>query len=492
MTQYDYYGSYINDCKNGRPNALLGTDQKLLMFALTSGTTSQAKYIPVTQAFAQSYRRGWNIWGIQAYQDHPDALFRKILQVASPHEQEKTAAGIACGAISGLLAKNQKPVVRQFYALPNMVAYIPEAGDRYYTIMRLALCEDIAFISTANPSTTLTLAQTAEKEAMRIIRDIHDGTLRVEKNVPEWIRRGLSSRLNPRPQRAMELECILEKYGRLLPRHYWNISFLANWTGGTLSMYLPQLRDYFGNVPIRDIGLLASEGRMSIPLEDNTPGGILDIEANVYEFIPEAEVEGVDLSGHLMTLPEGLVTLRPDEVEPGANYYLILTNQSGLYRYHIGDVVRVNGFAGTTPVIEFLSKGAHTSSITGEKLTEHQAVRAVREAADECGMEVETFIMMPEWGDPPRYGVAVQLRKLRPTERLEVLAGEIDRRLEALNIEYTSKRKSGRLGPVSVKQYAHGELTERDEVIKKANQGRNEQFKHRFLYNQPVENVVAG
>ena len=55
---------------------------------------------------------------------------------------------------------------------------------------------------------------------------------------------------------------------------------------------LPQ--QFFGPsdaLPVRDIGLLASEGRVTIPLQDRTPAGVLDTLASFYEFIPADQWE---------------------------------------------------------------------------------------------------------------------------------------------------------------------------------------------------------
>ena len=61
----------------------------------------------------------------------------------------------------------------------------------------------------------------------------------------------------------------------------------------------------------------------------------------------------------------------------------MLTTAGGLYRYNISDLVRCVGYHGRAPLIEFLNKGAHYSSLTGEKLSEHQVIAAV-EAAQRC------------------------------------------------------------------------------------------------------------
>ena len=487
LANYQYLKPYIDRCRAGRVSALFGPDEKIVMFALTSGTTAAAKYIPVTSSFVKAYRRGWNIWGVKALSDHRCAFMRKILQVTSRHDECYTEGRIPCGAISGLLAANQKFIVRRFYAAPAAVAQIPEATERYYTTMRLAIAQDVAFISTANPSTTLKLAQTAEAHAQEIIRDVRDGTCSSIESLSRELRERIAWGVRPQPRRAEQLENMLNQHGRLLPRNYWRLAFLANWMGGSCSMYVPKLAEYYGDVPIRDIGLLASEGRCSIPVCDNTAAGILDISANFYEFVPADEIDAAGDIEADDTLSDGFTVLRADELEQGGEYYIFLTNRAGLYRYNLGDRVRVCGHEQATPIIEFLSKGAHVSSITGEKLTESQAVQAVRDAADELTLDVETFVLGPNLADCPFYDLYVQAGAVLSADVLGRLAGLVDRKLGQYNIEYASKRKSSRLGELQCRQVVASALTERDRELMKANQGRSEQFKHRFVYNKPVQ-----
>ena len=58
-----------------------------------------------------------------------------------------------------------------------------------------------------------------------------------------------------------------------------------------MGAYLRGYPEYFGDRPVRDVGLIASEGRMTIPIEDNTPAGILDIRHHYFEFIPEGQID---------------------------------------------------------------------------------------------------------------------------------------------------------------------------------------------------------
>jgi len=186
------------------------------------------------------------------------------------------------------------------------------------------------------------------------------------------------------------------------------------------------------------------------------------------------------------TLPKGLTVLRAHELEVGRNYYILLSNYAGLYRYHLGDVVRVVDYVETTPRIEFLSPGAHTCSLTGEKLTEHQVVTAVSKTCGELGWKCAVYVVAPVWTDPPGYRFYFEQEEgaaAVPGNLAEVL----DRQLQAQNIEYASKRKSGRLAGLRVHRLERGTLTRRDRKLLSARQGYAEQFKHRFLLNQPLE-----
>jgi len=104
------------------------------------------------------------------------------------------------------------------------------------------------------------------------------------------------------------------KHGALLPRHYWKLDFLATGPAARWGLYLQDFPHWFGDVPVRDIGLLASEGRVSIPVEDWTPAGILEITSHFFEFIPRDEAEQANPT-----------TLRCHQVEVGQEYFVVLT-----------------------------------------------------------------------------------------------------------------------------------------------------------------------
>jgi len=472
ILRYEDLRPYIRRVMAGDTRAMFGGRQTVLMFAMTSGSTAEPKHIPITPSFLTEYRRGWNAFGIKVYLDHPEAVLRGIVQVTSRMDETRTAAGIPCGAITGLMAATQKRLVRKYYLNPLCTAEIEDTTAKYYTIMRLAVPRDVAFMVTASPATQLKLARTADESKHLLIRDVHDGTLCREMPVPEAVRYRLRRILKPDPQNARRLEHLVEKHGRLLPKHYWNLALLGNWTGGTMGLYLRAFPEYFGSTPVRDIGLMATEGRISIPIEDGTPAGILDICSNFYEFVPADRID-----------EQSPPTLLCHELEVGREYFVLLTTSAGLYRYDLRDQVRVVGYVGLAPVIEFLNKGAHISSLTGEKLTEHQVIQAVGEATQTLGVEVDTFVLAPRWGDPPFYVFHVE--SPLPEPAADSLPGILDAALQRVNMEYAEKRKSARLGPIRLNLLPAGFLTALDREEAGRYRSANEQYKHRYLYTRP-------
>jgi hypothetical protein len=470
LATYEDYRPYIERVCDGDVGALFSPGQHILMFATTSGTTAQPKRIPVNPAFVADYRRGWNTFGLKLLGDHPRAILRAILQSSSRFDAGTTRGGIPYGAITGLIAQTQKRIVRRFYVGPPEVAHLDGAAARYYTLMRLGIGRDVAFAITASPATLIQMARTASEFSETLIRDVRDGTLAAEIVPQPLLRRTLSAGLRPDPARAQELARLRDQHGVLRPRDYWRVEFVACWTGGSMGYYLPRLVEWWGPVPVRDIGLLASEGRVSIPLEDNTPVGVLDVTSAVFEFIPAEQVTA-----------RAPATISPREVEIGRDYAVVLTNASGLLRYRLDDVVRVHGWLHKAPLVEFLYRAGRVASVAGEKLTENQVVAGVQAARQAVGAADFDFALAPCWGDPPYYRLSCTCL---PDERL---AGAVDRALCEQNEEYDSRRKSHRLGPLRIRSIPVETIRAMDQRLTAKREATQEQYKRPCLFTSPGE-----
>src|SRR5207248_9863351 len=106
VAPYEYVAPYIGRVQKGETRALLA-GRRVLMFALTSGTTASRKLIPVTDDYLAAYRRGWNMWGVKMFRDHRGRkiAMRPIVQFGGDPDEFLTEAGIPCGNLSGYTAQ---------------------------------------------------------------------------------------------------------------------------------------------------------------------------------------------------------------------------------------------------------------------------------------------------------------------------------------------------------------------------------------------------
>lgn len=476
---YDAIEPYMAEVRRGRFDALLNT-RTVHMFAMTSGTTATRKTIPVTPWYLADYRRGMSIWGLRIFGTYREMILKPILQLTSDWQESFTEGGIPCGAVSGLTSDMQKRVVRWLYCFPAAGSKLKDPHAKNYLAVLAALRRaNLTMIGSANPSTLIKLAQFASEHAPELIRDIHDGRIAGVESWPDAVRSRLPRSLfRPDPARARELEAVLRRTDHLHPKDCFpHLRMLAVWTGGSVGLYVRHLPEYFGEtVMIRDLGLLASEGRFSIPLENNTSSGVLDVTSHFYEFIPEAEIDSAQPT-----------VLTAEEVEVGRNYYLVPTTAYGLYRYQLFDVVKVTGHYQQTPMIAFLSKGAHFSNLTGEKLSEFQVTAALDRSFSELGMKPLPFTVAPVWEEDQsvHYGLFVEAGDLGNVGRGEALAACVDRYLREFNVEYDAKRASGRLGPLRPRLLAEGAWRGWDRERLARTGGTAEQYKRPCLINDP-------
>ena len=462
---YEDHRPYIAKVLQGDNSAMFGPGTKVLMFAMTSGTTGDPKRLPITEQLFYEYRMGWQLWAAGAYGDHPEIMLRKTLQLTSDWQQFTSPCGIPCGQISGLAANTRPRIAQMIFLPPSATSRIHDAQSKHYTALRFALASrKVGMIITANPTSLVEFARRANQQSSSLIRDIHDGTLSCD--IQPSVREALGSRIAKRnPKRALELEKLVSQHGALLPKHAWpNISLLAVWTGGSVGLFLPKLAELYGDVAIRDHGLSASEGRMTLPIADGTSAGMLDFHHHFFEFIPVEE--------HGQPNP---TALEGHELEVGRDYYILLTTSGGLYRYDIHDVVRCVGFEGQAPMLEFLNKGKNFSNITGEKLSENQVIRAAEKSFADLNLPVDYFAVAPVM--EPHAGYVLLVERTAHGGRAAELAARFQQNLGQLNEEYAEKCNGERLLPIQLREVPAG-TWHRLRAEKTAARGNFEEYKH--------------
>jgi hypothetical protein len=441
---YETLRPYVGRVTAGQTGVL--TAEAPFMFTTTSGTTGEPKFIPVTAGWARAMASLMRLWTFYALRDHPGILDDRVLTIVGPATEGVVSGGLPYGAMTGLTYQRLPWLVRRQHALPYAAALIRDHEARYFVTLRLALAHPISSIATPNPSTLLRLADIAARRGDELLRAIHDGTLGVAELEPIpgagvtglHVRAALMATLRPDPRRAAFLEAVARRRDRLVLGECWpELSLVACWLGGSAGIQARHLEAHFGEpVTRRDLGLVASEGRFTIPVDDDSPAGVLAVDTNFYEFLAEEDID-----------EQAARTLLCHELTDGRRYYVIVTGANGLYRYDMNDVVEVHGFHGHTPKVAFVRKGRDVLNITGEKLHLNHVLHAVRAAERATGLGVWQFRLIPDVS-AARYDLLVELPC--PAETRPVLArfvAEFDRGLAEANIEYKSKRDSARLAP---------------------------------------------
>jgi hypothetical protein len=419
------------------------TAEKPVLFAQTSGTTGEPKFIPVTPTCQKG--GGTTTWLHFARTDHPEMFAGKIITIVSPAIEGYTPSGIPFGSTSGMVVRELPSIVQGVYAVPYEVYEVEDYEAKYYALLRFGVAENVTMLGTANPSSVVKLAEMADRLSDNLIRDIRDGTLSKEFEITPEIRQALEPKLRADPARARQLEQMRERRGgRLLPADYWpGMALIGCWKGGTVSAYLDRFPEWYapdgkGMPANRDMGYLASEARMSIPVSDHGAGGVLTIHLNVFELVPAEDIDSNPGD------PDAWRFLGVGDVEVGQEYYVFITTSGGLYRYDMNDVIEVVGSYQSAPVVVFRRKGRGMTNLTGEKLSVNQLIEAVGQATKKTGSIAPHFKAEPD-GENSRYVFKVEFETIPSEEAARAFLKVLDDTLSDLNIEWEGKRGSGRL-----------------------------------------------
>jgi hypothetical protein len=347
-------------------------------------------------------------------------------------------SGVPFGSVSGWYYGTLSAAGRYAEVVPYEIYQLSSAKARNYAVLRFALTADLGQMSAVNPSTLLLLAQTLAAETEPLLRDLHGGGI----HHPELDERiGAQAPLPADPAAAARLERALQG-GALTPSAVWpNLKLLSCWINAGAGLYRDDLGRTFPHAAVWDYGYTSSEGRVTVTV--NAEGAGVPLLSSVF----------------LELRREDGTTVPLFVAEPGESGELIVTNSRGLYRYCMGDVVRVSGRLARAPLLRFQRKTIAVASLTGEKITEEQLVRVVEAALGHHGAQATFFCLAPSWGSPPRYLLLVELAAGRalPAHEEQALLASIERGLIEANAEYERKRETMRLGAPALLVLERGE-----------------------------------
>ncbi|CAD6342604.1 unnamed protein product [Miscanthus lutarioriparius] len=280
--------------------------------------------------------------------------------------------------------------------------------------------------------------QTLERVWEELCHDIRHGALSPARVTEPALRRAVSALLAP-PNPALADEVALRK-----------------------------IRHYAGGLPLVAMDYGASEGMVGanvepeVPPESATFAVVPDIA--YFEFIPLKTNDGggaactdTGTSYNTEADPVGLT-----EVTVGEHYEVVMTTFAGLYRYRLGDVVKVAGFYNSTPKLKFVSRGdiGPTLCINVDKNTELDVKLAVDGAAEilaarNTSLEVVDYTSHADVSsDPGHYVVFWELSGEADDDVLQRCCDELDRRF--VDAGYVSSRRTRAIGPLELRVLRRG------------------------------------
>ncbi len=403
------------------------------MLVETSGTTGRPKHLPVTPSWSRSVARAQELWLLGLLREHPGISRGKALAIVGAAEHGRSPGGLPVGSNTGRLQGAQPWYLRARYALPPEVAGLAPFDLKLYVLLRLTLVQPVTSLTTANPSTVLVLIRKLHQWREELADDLAANT----------VRNGPAAALDPRLRRRFERRLSLRPRRRSMPpvdaplSGIWPLQVVSCWTAGPAAFFADRLAAELGpGVPVRPVGVTASEGYFAVPLAGDWPGGVLHT------------------GGHVMELVDDSGQARPAwQAEQGERLRLVVTTEAGLVRYDLGDLVEVVGRCEETPVIRFVGKAGRFLDVAGERVSEAQLSEAARRVSAALRLSPVGFTVRAVQDARPFHELAVEGLSAADARRW---AAALDDVLAELNVEYASKRGSDRLGPPALVALAEG------------------------------------
>jgi hypothetical protein len=375
VSDYEDLKPYIERVKKGQANILWTETPEY--FAKTSGTTSGSKYIPISKEGMPFQVAGAQsaLFHYIARKNNADFVNGKMIFLqGSPELQENF--GIKTGRLSGIVAH-----------------HIP----KYLQKNRL-------------PSWETNMMEDWEAKVDKIIEETEHENMTLISGIPPWL--------------VMYFEKLTEKHGKKIKQLFPNLQLLV--TGGVnYEPYRDKMNDLLGGKVDIIQTFPASEGFFAFQ-DDYTKEGLLLLTDHgiFYEFIPLEEYGKPD--ARRLTLKD---------VELNKDYALILTTNSGLWAYSIGDVVR---FIDKDPYrIVVSGRTKHFTSAFGEHVIAFEVEEAMKATLEKHAAQITEFHLAPQVNPSeglPYHEWLIEFEK-KP-EDLELFREELDRQLRARNTYY--------------------------------------------------------
>lgn len=375
IRDYEELKSYIDRVVNGEPNILW--KGKPLYFAKTSGTTSGAKYIPLTAASMPYHIEAARNAILLYIHETGNADFvdgKMIFLQGSPILEEKK--GIQFGRLSGIVAH-----------------FVP----KYLQKNRM-------------PSWDTNCIEDWETKVNAIVEETFHENMTVISGIPSWVQ--------------MYFEKLYQKGGKPVGEIFKNFNLFI-YGGVNYEPYRAKFENLIGR-KVDSIELFpASEGFFAYQDTQKEKGMLLLLNAGIfYEFIKTDEFSSSNPRRYTI-----------GEVEVGVNYVLIISTNAGLWGYNIGDTVQFTSLKPYRVIVSGRVK--HYISAFGEHVISKEVESAIQQAVEGTLVRINEFTVAPQI--TPEKGLPYHewfIEFEKEPHDLEDFALKIDKAMRKQNIYY--------------------------------------------------------
>ncbi|KAE8667307.1 putative indole-3-acetic acid-amido synthetase GH3.1 [Hibiscus syriacus] len=278
------------------------------------------------------------------------------------------------------------------YTSPNETVLCPDSYQSMYSQMLCGLCQhkEVLRVGAVFASGFIRAIKFLEKHWRVLCNDIRTGTID-SQITDQSVREAVMNILKPDPKLAdfIEAGCSKESWQGIIARLWPNTKYVDVIVTGTMSQYIPTLDYYSNGLPLVCTMYASSECYFGVNLNPLCkPSEVfytLVPTMAYFEFLSVQRNNGVSNSisvpkTHNDKEQQELVDLV--DVKLGQEYELVVTTYSGLYRYRVGDVLRVAGFKNKAPQFNFICRKNVVLSIDSDKTDEVELQHAVKNAVN--------------------------------------------------------------------------------------------------------------
>ncbi|KAM9715535.1 GH3 domain-containing protein [Menidia menidia] len=491
ITTYGHYREVIGRIAAGEEKVIIA--EKPLILAMTSGTSgASAMLLSTKDTNTEFFLQGVTVCLDAMRQAFPEteSLQRTTKLFYTPTFRQ-SEAGIPIGPNSSTPASSRHML--NLYTTPAPAFEVPSEKDTLYLHLLFALKDPSVGTLESNFASTVFYAFTALQDRWQeLVEDIAEGKISSALSLDPNVRARLETLMKPDPQRAAQLRGHFQEGFKGIARRLWpHLHLVLAVDSGSNQIYGEMLRaNYCEGVAFYSPFYAATEGLIGVNLWPNEPNRryLLCPRSMFCEFLPESSLE-----------EETPQTLLMEEVKEGDNYELVITNASGLFRYRIGDIVKVVGFHNQCPVVEFQYRRGQMLNVRGEKVSEALFLGALKKAVAQWpGAQLVDYSCAESGilgdstgGSDPHYQVFIELKGVR--NLTEEQRYKLDVCLQQDSAVYKSFRIKGSIGPMRVQLLSEGSFKElRKQMMAYTSTSPNTFKMHRVLRRKEYADFLLG